>query len=440
MTTSQIPSYFNFNTAYKTVSDYVSPVYQRSVVWIKNTCSQTYAKLPDMKDVAKRHISYVFTAGKAFVWKNKLWFMGAAALAGAAWKIHNYWINRPQYPDVILQSTLNYAKLSMTVPKEKYVPPNITLTFCIDTSGSMDNEGRLVAVKTGLYKVLDNAQKVVNEVPEANISLAIVEFNEYAHEITKPIKLISNNLGPVNSVKEQIKGLEPNGGTDIIAGLKMGAEKVKQMSQLYVGASHRFIGMTDGDVLNLDPKEIESFHNILASVGAYLDMIGIGKQHVKKVMKEIAGIKEWSLSNFWNYLKFGSFRGTYFRGTYIDTTNGKDTIESAIFDIYKRAISSFHKLELTSPQLPPGTWSVIDTPSTIEKGQAKCNLGSVEEGKNLIKYIEIHGEKLTTPLDLSTVTFNLTFTDPKGRQGELSLPWNPNTTIDNQLVTERKKL
>lgn len=273
------------------------------------------------------------------------------------------------------------------------------------------------AVKRALNTLLDSAQKVINASKDANIEIAIIGFNTNPVLITSSIKLISDEKNEtIQKVKKQIESINSVGDTDIFGGLERAIQELENMVRLNHSGSHKMIFLSDGED-NLDENKIFTLHARLATVKGEIFVVGIGRGHNKNTLKTIAEGADGS-----------------FKGTYIDTTLGQDTIESAISKFYTQAIASFHQLELTAPQLKPEIWSVIDTPTVIENEQAKCILGSISEEEKLIKIVEIHASKLEAPLDLSTVSFKLTFIDPKGRRGHLILPWNPHITIIPEIV------
>ncbi len=379
--TALLKTYFDFNYIYKTACSYIPT-------------NQT------------------LNLARTFLWNNKEVIVASTAIGTVLLKIIRYIKNRPQMPDVELKSTLNFATLSIKIPKEEYPPPNVTLTFCIDVSGSMDTVERGDEVKRALCSLLEDAQQVVDKSAEANISIAITAFTKTSRVIIPLEKLISNKES--QAIKHQLKHLQFSGGTNILEGLAGATEQLKTAARVNKTASHFIILLTDGEN-GLDEERLSSIQANIASTSAKLFAIGIGKKHSKDTLRKIA-------------------TNGRFEGIYIDTTSGKDPIGSTISKIYNQAIASFYELELTSAQLGLNTWSVIKTPSVIENGQSKCKLGSLSEGEILNKSIVIHPDRLSAPLDLSTVKFSLNFKDPKGRQSQLSLPWNPTAIIDPTIV------
>jgi hypothetical protein len=173
--------------------------------------------------------------------------------------------------------------------------------------------------------------------------------------------------------------------------------------------------LTDGEDTSCDGTRLSALQAEIASLSAKLFAVGIGQTHSKEVLRQIA-------------------TGKGFNGTYIDTATGGDSIGNTIATIYNQALSSFQELELSS-SLAAHTWSVNGMPSVIGKTESKSVLGALAEGRTLTKQIVIHGDRLKAPLDLSTVFFNLTFKDPKGRKGAIKLRWRPTPIIDPAIVS-----
>ncbi len=400
----RIAGFFNWNA-----NNYAYTDYRKYTTLLR----RGYSKLPDIPALARLNIPNS-------LWVHKEWIIGGAAIVVALIAIHRYRKNRPQYPIVRMQSTLDIAALSIAIPETKVKPPNVTLTFCIDTSSSMREEGREEAVKKGVNDVLTSAQKVVNALEGAKIEIAIVGFSSKPTTISNPTKIIRTTDGKMRSVEEirtKLDSYRSSGTTDILAGLKLATTNLERMAKRNKDGVHALILLTDGED-TLDQKKIVPIHTRLAAARAQLFAIGIGACHKKETLRQIAPTT-------------GKFRGTY-----IDTTLGIETIESAISKIYGQAIAVFRNLVLRSPQLGVGTWSVLDNARSLTAGESGCELGPLSGEKKRVHFIKIHGEKLPSPLDLSRVRFDLTFEDPRGRKGKLSLPWRPNTIIDPEIVSK----
>lgn len=277
-------------------------------------------------------------------------------------------------------------------------------------SGSMKPDERAGEVKRALKTLLDNAQQVVTRSADAKISLAITGFTGISQLITPPTALTPTN-GKSEEVKKQVEALRYDGGTDILNGLAGAVEELKKLANENPQASHYVVLLTDGDC-SCNANRLSSLQQEIASLSARLFAIGIGKEHSKPTLRQIANCQD---------------------GTYIDTTTGNDTIANTIAAIYNQAISSFQELELSS-SLAADTWTVNGKSSVVEKEQSKFLLGTLEEGQTLTSQIVIHANKLKNFLDLSKVFFNLTFKDPKGRKGQLKLDWNPTAFVDPDIA------
>lgn len=400
MITFSSQNVFNFNAAYQMI--------------------RKKSESSGIHSFAQWNFADAFNNTKDFLWKNRVWVVGGSIIAIAIFTLYYLWKNRTQPLLVKMETTLNFAALSIAIPKEKPLPPNVTLTFCVDTSASMQGV-REDAVKKAVKSVLESAQKVVDKTKEAKIQIAIIGFDDKPKVITSGIKLIPSSQvmdpnSPVEKIRQQLASIYSNGGTKILDGLEKATEVLEKMAEDDRNASHTLIFLSDGGD-SLNKSRVSSLHTRLASANVNLFAIGIGSGHSEQTLREIAPDNK-----------------TGFKGTYIDTTLGLDTIESAISKIYKQAIATYQNLELTSSQLGPGTWSVINMPTSIENGRATCKLGSLSEEDKFLKVIKIHGDKLPAPLDLSHVLFQLTYQDSKGHKGNVVLPWDPTPTIEPKII------
>lgn len=370
--------------------------------------------------LAKDFLFTGLSGAAAFFWTYKTFVIGGVVIGVALLILKFYW-SRPQKPMVTLASTANVARLTIHTLMEKPIAINATLTFCVDLSSSMNEKGRSDAVKKALNDVLNNAQKVVNDkLSKTAIEIAIVGFNDKATVIAEKVKLVRNQGSKENRVVEEVKrkidGLNFNGSTKIIAGLEEATKQLVGMAKRNKKGSHTLILLTDGEE-TIDANALKPIHAQLATNKVALFAIGIGQEHDKQTLAKITTSMQ-----------------TGFQGTYIDTT-GIETIETAVSKAYTQALSSFNNLILTAPALKSLAWSVLHTPMTKDKDGLRCSLGSLAVGEKLVKIIKIHGSELPAPLDLSSVMFELSFKDPKGRQGTMSLPWNPNTILNPEILS-----
>jgi Mg-chelatase subunit ChlD len=439
---------WNFDSIYKTACHYASGSYHSSLHWVTTHCSQAYSKLPPLRPLATRYASISFHTGKGLLWRYKVVVISGCSLIGVALLIRNYMrknsfrkaavreVKKPavreskKKPDievekkpeektedrlvVKMEPTL-WTKLSIEIPKQQHVPPppNVSLTFCIDLSGSMDVADRIGAVRKSLLYVLNDAQTVVNNRKGAKISLSLIGFSNDSTVITPITQIISTYPGYQNGVLEgitkQIGNFKVGGGTDILRGLEQATEEVERAASTNKQGSHTLILLTDGEDNRINEAKLLNIQDKLASIPAKLFAIGIGSAHNRSILEKIAVSRNGNL-----------------KGTYTDTTLGIDTIESAISKIYSQAIASFHDLELSVSGLPPDAWSIIDTRHA--RGQSTWNLGSLSEEQTLEKVVEVHLDRLAASLDLSKVVFTLTFVDSNGKRGQLAFPWNPKIT------------
>ena len=400
-----IQNYFDFNSIYQKISSYA----------------------PSESSLS---------SAKIFLWNRKEWVLAGTIVVGLIiLKIVHYIRSRPQYPDVEkkpaftpsmpkakplptiqyplveMKSSLNKAALKISMPKEEPVPPNVTLTFAVDVSGSMGNDGRAVQVIEALSQLLKDAQQAVAQ-KNANIYFAVTVFDTMSQIHISATK-ITSDIKQNQSIRERVDQMRFDGGTDLLAGLEGATKQLEAMVKANQQALHVLVFLTDGDVDDktiFDEAKLAAIRSKLASCSAELFTIGIGEKHdASKLRKMVA-------------------RGTDgFQGTYINSASGEDTIGTAIARIYKHAISSFRDLQLTAQGLDASAWSILP-------GIAGQKIGSLTEGSTLTKNIAIHADRLKASLDLSTVKFKLTFTDPRGQKGEMTIPWDPNFIVDPAIV------
>lgn len=385
----------------------VSTFASKSFAWIKVQGSFAAQTAAPYVSSAKMHLS-----------QNKKVVFGGAVVSVMVYALYYFWKNLPQQPIVKMQSTLNISKLSISVPKELRGIPDVTMTFCIDISTSMQNPGhtnaftRIQDVQNAMEKMLRDAQTRVDE-GKALIRMAIVAFNDQPKTLIDPVSLAAQK-NTVQKIVNTINGAAPEGGTELFLGLNAALIQLEKMAKSNSKSRHIMVLITDGED-NKILSQIPTIHERLNKSGAEFFAIGVGKDHSRDTLKKITD-------------------RTKVKGAYIDTTEGLYTVDAAITKIYVEALSTFNHIELTCPQLKAGTWTVSNNTSKDTDGFSTFDLGTLSEGETRELKIEIKGKKLAGTLDLSTLKFLLTFTDPKGKKGYQYIPWQASTIIDPALL------
>ncbi|MBS0615101.1 MAG: VWA domain-containing protein [Verrucomicrobia bacterium] len=378
--------------------------FHKTLAHIPKEYSKTMTFLAAQGPLLKQLSLRALKAGGNFVWSHRQLFVFGAVCALAMLIADYIRKRRPLYPTVTLQSSLTTAQVEIAIPGAKLDPPNVTLTFCIDLSGSMNDEGRLDQVKEGIIAVLKDAQSVVNHNPQTKISYSIVGFTDTAKTIASSTTILQNEKKTDETIS-QIQQLSPNGNTDILAGLTEATKMLTVFASKDSKASHTIVLLTDGDS-NINDR-LSAIHSTIATHHATLFGIGIGAGHKEETLQKIVTSAE-------------------FKGEYIATTQKGVTIENSIRKIYEQAIASFSNLKFTCSQLKDGEWS-LDRSSN-------GSVPALPSGHTLKTKIKIHEERLTKSLDLKKVVFRLDFTDIHGKQGYVDLPWKPNSIVDPQLI------
>jgi Mg-chelatase subunit ChlD len=400
------------NELYNRITSFLRPLFTvhlpafhtKSVRWFSARISQLYFRMKPVANASFLSIAHFFNTTTNVLWSHRKIVAGGIILGSALLTLFLFWKQRPQPPLVTLESTLDRARLTIRVPKLERLSPNVTLTFCIDTSGSMNGE-RLDAVKKGISQVLDKAQKVIDSIPGTKIQLAVIQFRNQAELVTPFTSLSRGSRAALEAITTN--ALEASGSTAIICGLEKATEELEKIASQNPNTKHAVILLTDGED-NL-PRTISSLQARLANLAVQLFAVGIGAEHKRETLQTLTQNTS---------------------GTYIDTTKGLETIESAISSIYAQVIATFPQFTLSTRDLESGSWSVLNSP-IHEKGFI---LQATSEDTDLVKYIKIDSSRLSQSVDLSNVTFTLTFVDNKKRAGSMTLPWLPNTLIDPKLI------
>jgi Ca-activated chloride channel family protein len=147
------------------------------------------------------------------------------------------------------------------------------LTFVIDTSGSMEREGRLEMVKDALARLVDGLR------PDDTVS--IVTFGNDGRILLEPTPVAHRR-----EIIDAIGGLWPGGSTNLEAGLRLGYELAR--SAMTENGIDRVVLASDG-VANVgltDPDSILEAIRRDASAGIELVSVGVGMGNFNDALLE----------------------------------------------------------------------------------------------------------------------------------------------------------
>jgi Ca-activated chloride channel family protein len=147
------------------------------------------------------------------------------------------------------------------------------LTFVIDTSGSMEREGRLELVKDALRLLVDQLGR--------NDSVAIVTFGDDAR-----VLLEATRATDANRILGVIEELRPGGSTNLEAGLRLGYDLAR--SSLTENGIDRVVLASDG-VANVGLTDSESILAAIrrdAEAGIELVSVGVGMGNYNDTLLE----------------------------------------------------------------------------------------------------------------------------------------------------------
>jgi Ca-activated chloride channel family protein len=157
------------------------------------------------------------------------------------------------------------------------VPPeerkDVSLTFVIDVSGSMDMENRLGLVKDALELLVEQLRP--------SDSVGIVVYGETAHVILEP-----TSGADKETIMQAINALQPEGSTNAEAGIQLGYKLATQAFK--PNQINRVILCSDG-VANVGNTSAESIWDSVknkASEGITLTTVGFGMGNYNDVLME----------------------------------------------------------------------------------------------------------------------------------------------------------
>lgn len=151
--------------------------------------------------------------------------------------------------------------------------PPASLTFVVDTSGSMERQNRLGLVKTSL-------QRLVTELDDDD-TVAIVTYSDAADVILPPTE-----VAEADTILDAIDGLGTDGSTNLEAGLQAGYDLADESFR--DGGINRVILASDGvaNVGLIDPDGLVGLIRGDADRGIQLVTVGVGMGNFNDVTME----------------------------------------------------------------------------------------------------------------------------------------------------------
>ena len=169
---------------------------------------------------------------------------------------------------------LRVALRGREVTKQERTP--LALTFVIDVSGSMEEDGRLELVKHSLRMLATQL--------DANDTISIVKFSADAALVLPATSARHREL-----IESALEPLAPEGGTNTEAGLRMGYAQA--VATITTGAQNRVVLLTDG-VANIgitDPAALVKLVESSRRQGVLLNTVGVGMDnHNDHLLEQLA--------------------------------------------------------------------------------------------------------------------------------------------------------
>lgn len=152
----------------------------------------------------------------------------------------------------------------------------VALTFVVDVSGSMREQNRLELVKHALRLLVSQL--------DARDSIAIVAFTNDARLVLPATSARDRGL-----IESAIHPLQPEGGTNVQAGLRMGYEAA--VAKLAQGANNRVVLLSDGvgNIGETDAAALSAEVERQRDGGIYLNTVGVGmNNHNDAFLEQLA--------------------------------------------------------------------------------------------------------------------------------------------------------
>lgn len=172
------------------------------------------------------------------------------------------------------------GKLTLALAVKGTTPPrrSLDLTYVLDRSGSMWDEGRMDYLKRGLTKMKDQLQR--------GDRVDVVLFD---HELCTPLENYVVGRDDPEFLDDVIAKLQPRGATNLDIGLKE-AYRITTARTDGAGRNRRMLLVTDA-LLNegeIDPDVLAGISSGFTDHGIRLSTIGVGRSFDDKVLDAIS--------------------------------------------------------------------------------------------------------------------------------------------------------
>ncbi len=149
----------------------------------------------------------------------------------------------------------------------------LALTFVVDTSGSMKKNRRLELVKHALRQLVGQL--------DGRDAIALVAFSNEARLVLPMTTAASRGV-----IESAIFGLNPDGGTNADAGIRLGYELA--VNELTLEANNRVVFLSDGvaNIGETDQERIAEAVKVHREKGIYLNTVGVGLENHNDVFLE----------------------------------------------------------------------------------------------------------------------------------------------------------
>lgn len=333
-----------------------------------------------------------------------------------------------------LRTSLNFAELSIDLEQNPSSPQTVALTFCIDTSASMENEdpnqSRINFVKKAFKKIFKDAYEMTQQCANFNILMQIYKFDDNTFKFRKDRILINKiTKEGFNKILADVDNFLTCGvGNKITQALFQTITDIGKESKPHPEESQFLILLTDGEYAD---EEIPSYalsdlKQRFDSAAVQFYLIGI-EGHDSKQLRKIAN----------------SFSSESFERVYIDASKNSKSIQNSLENVYNESQIIFKNftLKLNEP-VDVNALTVLDFNKENCKPKKysnfyEYNLGSLKATTTPKAYFKFTPEKVSKTFDLSNFQFSLEYYDQRQRKKFRSqFNWQYSSTFEPNIYSQ----
>lgn len=294
---------------------------------------------------------------------------------------------------------LDIAAVEQEVLKAAASAHPIEFVFSVDKSPSMTLGGRIEQVRAVLSGLLDKISGELRTNPDRKIFLSIVTFESKAETYQQKIQVTLSNIA---ELKGKVAALNTTGGTDIMAGLRLGTTQLETAHDVAACAS--LIFLTDGEAAIYE-SELRGLQRKWMDVGANFFALGIGSGHRAEIMQTITTDESGQLlpNTLYQWVPDSTpaFGGRGYSASQPASTEGV-TLEKAVNAIFQQSLSQ----AIQSIAVKPTASFDVSVLNGTAGSDGSYELGGLSIGQLTRRYLraQLSGSDMRLTLDVTVRT------------------------------------